>query len=192
MEEIWKDIPGYENYYQASNLGRIRSKDRLIIVNDYQNAHAYFKGFSYVRPGKVLKARKNMCGYLTVPICINKKTKSISVHRLVAKTFIENKYNLPQVNHIDENKLNNSINNLEWCTEQYNMNYNNLVSRRAFKQRTTNSRCKKIISIDSAGKETEYISIRGAARELNLNQANIQAAIKYSRRCGRLYWKIKN
>ena len=57
MEEIWKDIPGYENYYQASNLGRIRSKDRLIIVNDYQNAHAYCKGFSYVRPGKVLKAR---------------------------------------------------------------------------------------------------------------------------------------
>lgn len=108
--EIWKDIPNYEEYYQASNYGRIRSLDRIIYMNHRNGkiAKHYFKG-------KILSTRINNIGYVKVDLTKNKNQKTFSVHRLVAETFIPNPNSLPQVNHKDGNKLNNNVNNLEWC-----------------------------------------------------------------------------
>ena len=110
MEEEWRDIKGYEGLYQISNLGRV---------------YSYHKG-------DCLNLNKDKDGYLVVGLHKNGKKKPYSVHRLVAKNFIENPNNLPQINHKDENKSNNRVDNLEWCTARYNSNYgtrNERVSR---------------------------------------------------------------
>lgn len=101
MEEIWKDIEGYEGY-QVSNLGRVRS----------------FK-HKNVR----ILSTKNRGGYRQVQLCKDSTKKLCYVHRLVAEAFIPNPDDLPQVNHKDENKANNFVNNLEWCTAKYNLSY---------------------------------------------------------------------
>lgn len=112
MKEEWKDIKGYENYYQISNLGRIKSS-------------IWFNGHEYIHREKILKPQNNK--YLTVRLAKNKKIKQYTIHRLVAIHFIENKENKPYVNHIDGNKHNNRVDNLEWCTAKENTNhaYNN-------------------------------------------------------------------
>lgn len=108
--EIWKDIKGYKNY-QVSNLGRVRSKDRVIIRNDGETRH--YKS-------KILTPQITKKGYLRVSLYNDNGIKSANIHRLVAFAFIENKSNLPQINHIDGNKKNNRVNNLEWCDNRYN------------------------------------------------------------------------
>lgn len=117
MNEIWKDIEGYPNY-QVSNLGRVKSL-----------------GNNKTRKEKILKNIKDKDDYFQVNLCKEGKTKIFKVHRLVATAFLPNPYNLPQVNHKDEDKTNNMIwvnedcsidynkSNLEWCTSQYNNNY---------------------------------------------------------------------
>lgn len=113
IKEIWKDIEGYEGLYQVSNLGRIKSLSRKIKRND-MNA---------ITKEKIMKQAKDDRGYLMANLYKNGRNHSIKVHRLVAKLFIPNPLNLPQVNHIDEVKTNNSVSNLEWCTNKYNINY---------------------------------------------------------------------
>lgn len=114
MEEIWKDIPNYEGFYQISNLGRVKSLD--LFVNTRNNNKRK-------RKGKILKQHNNGHGYLYVVLSKNNKQKRFYVHRLVANVFILNHNNLPEVNHKDENSLNNNVFNLEWCTSKYNANY---------------------------------------------------------------------
>ena len=100
-KEIWKDIKGYPNY-QISNYGRVWSKSRQI----------------YIKP------HKNNSGYLQITItAINGKQKRKLIHRLVAIAFIDNPNDYPCVNHKDENKENNMVTNLEWCSRSYNINY---------------------------------------------------------------------
>ena len=103
--EIWKDVKGYEGLYQVSNLGGIKS------LGNSQN-----------RKEKLLRTSIRN-GYCTTYLYKNNKKKSFLCHRLVAEAFIPNPDNLPQVNHKDENKLNNCVENLEWCTAKYNVNY---------------------------------------------------------------------
>ena len=114
VDEIWKDIKDYEGLYQVSNLGRIRSLDRLV-------KHA-FKGYSRLK-GKIKPCRKNTHGYLNINLCKDGKAKTLLIHRLVAQAFLPNPDNLPEVNHKDENKENNRVDNLEWCTSLYNNSY---------------------------------------------------------------------
>lgn len=124
MEEIWKDIKGYEGLYQISNTGKIKSIDRCY-------AHKGCNGGFYHKKEKILIPAYDKDKYLKVTLCKNGKKNSKSVHRLVAETFISNPNNLPQVNHKDENKQNNSVNNLEWCTVKYNTNYGTGIERSA-------------------------------------------------------------
>ena len=113
-EEIWKDILGYEGLYQVSSFGRVRSLDRYV---EYSN------GRIHLHKGKVLSLLKGEYGYIQVSLYYNRKMYKKYVHRLVAEAFLLNPDNLPEVNHIDEDKSNNSVDNLEWCTAKYNNNY---------------------------------------------------------------------
>ena len=114
MEEIWKDVEGYEGYYQISNLGNIRSLDRVITRSD---------GVTHLRKGRAMAKRISSDGYIIAKLSMNGKSKSIGVHILVARHFIPNPDNCPEVNHKDCNRKNNSVGNLEWCTHQQNVKY---------------------------------------------------------------------
>ena len=112
--EIWKDIKGYEGLYQVSSLGNVRSLDTMINCKGAKNID------KHLRKGKVLKKYIGTSGYYTINLSKNSKIKVYRVHRLIANAFIPNINNLPLINHKDGNKLNNNINNLEWCTYAYN------------------------------------------------------------------------
>ena len=111
MEEIWKDIKGYEGCYQVSSSGRIKSIERIVRGPS---------GNKKIK-SRILKEFKNQFGYYMVSLFKNGKHKNFQVHRLVAHSFILNPLNLPQVNHIDGNKENNCVDNLEWITNRDNV-----------------------------------------------------------------------
>ena len=115
MEEIWKDIKGYEGLYQASSLGRIRSLDRIV---PYKNGKRFYMG-------KILSPHDNTKGYLYLNLSKNNSVQRFYVHKLVAETFLNNHLGLTEVNHKDECKYNNAIENLEFCTHKYNCQYGN-------------------------------------------------------------------
>lgn len=122
-KEEWKDVVGYEGLYKVSNCGNVISLDR-ITTNRWGK---------YLKKGKTMNQRQDKTGYLKVELTKNKNTKLVSVHRLVAEAFIPNPNNYPCVNHKDENKQNNYIDNLEWCTQKYNVNYGNAIRLRSKK-----------------------------------------------------------
>lgn len=107
IEKIWKPIIGYENLYKINNYGEVLS----------------------LRSNKILKPNDNGIGYFIIQLCKNGKRKNYLIHRLVAEHFLDNPNNLPEVNHKDEDKSNNFVNNLEWCKHKYNMNYKQLQKR---------------------------------------------------------------
>ena len=113
MKEIWKDIEGYEGLYQVSNFGRIKS-----LEHNSSMTNIFGKGGkSLVKHNeKIINGYIQNTGYLTVTLT----GKKYSVHRLVAKAFVQNPNNYPVINHIDGNKLNNKVDNLEWCTHKHN------------------------------------------------------------------------
>jgi hypothetical protein len=115
--EIYKDIQGYEGYYQVSNLGNVRSLDRKV---------NHPKGGLSLRKGFLLKPEMTFFCYFRVPLSKNKTKKRVSIHRLVAETFIPNINNKSEVNHIDGNKTNNKIENLEWVTSRENIHHYHL------------------------------------------------------------------
>lgn len=115
--EIWKDIKGYEGLYQISNLGRVKSLAKL-----YQGE-------------RLMKLREDKDGYLYVGFYKDEVKKYFRVHRLVAQAFIPNPLNLPLVNHKNEDKHKNQVDNLEWCTAEYNNTYNGRAKRVGEKNR---------------------------------------------------------
>lgn len=129
MIEEWRDIKGYEGFYQVSNLGRVRSLDRY--KNQVSKRGRIYPAFC---PGRILK-QTYRGNYLRVNLYhlsgngISYNGESFSVHRLVAEAFIPNPNNLPCINHKDENKENNCVDNLEWCTYKYNSNYGTIRER---------------------------------------------------------------
>ena len=125
LEEIWTDVKGYEGLYQVSTLGQVRSLDRIY---EYQSSAG--KNYTRLIKGQILK-QSYYLKYMGVGLSVKGVTKNCLVHRLVAEAFIPNPNNLPQVNHKDEDPSNNCVDNLEWCSASYNVNYgarNDLVS----------------------------------------------------------------
>jgi hypothetical protein len=137
--EIWKDIEGYEGLYQVSNLGNVKSL--------YTN-----KNLSYIKCGRDRE-------YLSVSLSKDKKLKIYYIHRLVAETFIDNPNNYPYVNHKDENKQNNCVNNLEWCSPKYNINYGT---------RKIKVKCSSLLHLlkENYGEEKELITIAEKLNEM--------------------------
>lgn len=150
-KEIWKDCKGYEGRYQVSNLGRVWS----------------IKSQSY------LNGSNDKDGYLRVHLtAINGKRKVESIHRLVAIAFLENPQGLPQVNHKDENKANNCLDNLEWCTAKYN----NIYSK---------GKAVKCIELNKV-----YDCSQTAAKELNIDGSDIRKCCKGLRNTvGGYHWE---
>lgn len=115
MQEIWKDIPNYEGLYQVSNLGRVKVLDRYV--------NSGIKDNNKVKRKEQILKQYMKRGYFQVTLIHNNQRHYFNVHRLVAIAFIPNPNKYPQVNHKDENKLNNFVDNLEWCDAKYNCNY---------------------------------------------------------------------
>ena len=150
--EIWKDIKGYEELYQVSDLGRVRS----------------FKSGKW----QTLKNRLTPRGYYLVTLYKDGKATNKWVHKLVAQAFIPNPDNLPQVNHKDEDKLNNAASNLEWCTAKYNINY---------------SSAKPIICVETG---VVYHSLTEVSEKYNIQLALLSRVCnKDNYRAGGFHWK---
>ena len=167
INEEWKDVVGYEGLYQVSDTGKIRSLFRY---------------------KKELKPNITRNGYATVELFKNKESKRLLIHRLVAFAFIENQNNLPQVNHIDENKLNNHVENLEWQTAKENMNfgtrafrqnantnYNTISAKMKLTQRGKgNNNAKAVMQFDKSGNFIKrYDTLKQASVETNTNHSHI-------------------
>ena len=126
--EEWRAIKGYEGIYEVSNLGRVRSLDRIQSRSSWRQ-----REFMQHYKGRILKLRKNNKGYCIVTLQVHRNFDTRLVSRLVAEAFIPNPNNLPIVNHKDQVPTNNVASNLEWCTIQYNVTYANAVEMRATK-----------------------------------------------------------
>lgn len=174
-EEIWKDIKGFPNY-MVSTMGRVKSIERI----DWRGRHL---------KEKILKPRKNRCGYSYVNLYYN-STEYISktVHRLVAEAFIPNPDNLPQVNHINEDKTDNRVENLEYCTAQYNNTYGTHIERQKI------NRAIPISQYDLAGNliRVWFGGVSEVGRELDINPSNLSACIlqrKGRKTCNGSKWR---
>ena len=160
--EEFRDIPGYEGMYEVSNLGRVKN----------------------VETGRILKPGKDRYGYLQLVLSKNGIMKTIKVHRLVAQAFLPNPNNYPQVNHRDEDKTNNTIDNLEWCDAKYNINYGTRTERV----------CKPVLQYDLLGNFIrEWPSIRKVEEKLGINNGNISMCCIGNRKsAGGYIWRFKN
>ena len=130
QEEIWKPIKGFDGLYEVSNYGRVRSLDRWIRYSD---------GRLRLHPGSMTNLHKNKKrnGYVQVSLYKENFRYEKKVHRLVAEAFIPNPFNLPQVNHKDENTSNNVVWNLEWCDSKYNNSYGTKRARMSDRRKNT-------------------------------------------------------
>ena len=120
IEEIWRPIAGYEGFYEVSNMGFVRSLDRSVPNG---------LGYKRFRKGQIIKMWPNSKGYMRCQLSYNNDKKFYLVHRLVAEAFIPKVNGLPEINHKDEDKTNNSVDNLEWCDRKYNNNYGNRLKK---------------------------------------------------------------
>ena len=163
--EIWKDVKGFEGLYQVSNYGNVKS----CITK------------------KILKQAKHHSGYMVVCLSKSGTHKNYSVHRLVANAFISNYNNYKHINHKDENKQNNSVENLEWCTVIYNNNYGSRI------EKARRSCFKKVLQFDVNGKFiAEWESLTLAAKQLSICKASISQCCNGNyKTAGGYIWKYK-
>lgn len=113
--DIWKDIKGYEELYAVSNTGKIRSKEKWVINSTYHTQRLI--------KGRIMKPWLNKNGYYTIKLSKSSKRETIYIHQAVANLFISKVEYKPILNHKDGNKLNNHIDNLEWCTYSENLQH---------------------------------------------------------------------
>lgn len=158
MREIWKQIKGFEGLYSVSNIGNVK--------RNKTNGKAGTG--NYTKEEYILKQRKNNAGYMIVDLFKHNKRNQMLVHRLVAMAFIDNPHNYKIVNHKDENPFNNCVENLEWCTQKYNMNYGTCPYR------IGKANSKKVIQLNKNGiLVKEFPSIIEAERQTGISNGCI-------------------
>lgn len=175
---VRKPVVGYDGYYEVDQFGRVFSVDRVISVDD--NGRKYEKPIA----GKQMKQSLKNKGYKIVSLTKDGTTKMAYVHRLVAEAFIPNPDNLPMVNHKDEDKTNNFLENLEWCAAKYNANYGTGIERHAKKLRGRESEKRvAVVCCKLDGKYEEWFpSIAEAAKIVNGSTSAISKACKGERK----------
>ena len=159
-KEIWFPVVGYEGLYEISSFGRVRS-------------------LNYNRTGqtKVLRTHTNTRGYLTVDLYKNRKNKTFTIHKLVASAFLPNWFDDEQVNHRDENKENNNVDNLEWCDSKYNTNYGTR-NKRISESKTNGKLSKPVLQYTKTGELVkEWPSANEAGRN-GFDQGHISACCR--------------
>lgn len=164
MKEEWRDVVGYEGKYQVSNLGRVKN----------------------TRNDNVLKPWLINSGYLTV--CLGRGGRKL-VHRIVGEAFLDNPDRLPCINHRDYDKLNNTVDNLEYCSYSYNNSYGRhkkLQSEGHIRRLEHNKRCRKVICLES-GKV--FFSTRDVERQLGMLHSGISRACRLAGTCGGYHWR---
>ena len=170
--EEWREIKDYPNY-EVSNLGRVRSKDRLV------GQFGHKKNYTRIMKGKVLQPRKQNAGYLVVWLSVEGKKKAITVHRLVATAFINGFGS--DVNHIDGNKTNNRADNLEWVTRSNNIKHAYRVLHRV------KHLSKRVICVETG---EVFQSMRDAAQAKGINAHSISHVINgRNKTAGGYQWK---
>lgn len=181
MEEKWLDIPNYEGIYQVSSLGNIRSVERQ--VNTWNS-------YKTIKP-ITLKQHKEKNGYLGIIL----QKKNFYVHRLVAMAFIPNPENKPQVNHINEIKDDNRVENLEWVTAKENVNFGTCIDRRAKTQKeqkcqiNNKATSKPVVCITT---QKEFLSINDACRFYKIDPSSVAKCCKGKiKHTHNLKWRYK-
>ena len=173
MKEVWKDIHNYEGLYQVSNLGRVKS---------FRKSTKYGSQDEYI-----LKPHLANNGYCQVTLYDNTVRHKFLVHRLVAEAFIQNPNNYPQVNHKDENPLNNSVSNLEWCTAEYNNAYGTA------RIRIIDSQSRPVEQLLIDGRTIAiYRSVSIACEIMGVSKSSLGYAIRKGTNCKGYFWKYSD
>lgn len=197
MKEEWRDIPQYEGLYQVSNQGQIRSIDRIVRRNGETTKN--LRGF-------ILLPLYQKSGYMFVFLSKNGKAKRMDIHRAVELAFIPNPENKPEVNHINEDKTDNRVENLEWATIKENRNYGTRIARGIANRNQTgekngmfgkrgslNPNSKKVLQYDLSGQFIrEYDSVKMAAEMTHSNASSIaRVANGYLKQTNSFIWRYK-
>lgn len=173
--EVWKAVKGYEGLYEVSSHGRVKSLKRLHTKE------------------RILCQAINHKGYARVVLWKENKQRKFSVHRLVAQAFIENPEAKPQVNHIDENKLNNRVENLEWCSQLENHRHGT-INERISKSLTNNpKKSKPVTAYDDEGNSVfSFPSVYEASRKTGINVSSIRDCLhKRTKHAGGYIWQFQ-
>lgn len=198
MSEVWKSIPGYEDCYEASSHGRIRSITRIVDNGEDKRKKIL---------GRIIKLQHASNGYIQVSLSKNGKVKIFRVHRLVALTFIENSNNFSDVNHINEDKTDNRVENLEWVSHQQNTVHGTRNARTVAHRNQTGSRngmfgrtgskspvARAVVQLDMKGNVVAVFgSVKEAASAIGRTAMSItNAIVGRTSHCNGFKWQYKS
>lgn len=178
--EVWKDISGYEGLYQVSNYGRVKSVGKIV-----NGSNQYGINFQYFRKDKILKPIRDNWGYLRVSLYKDNIKMAKRIHRVVAETFMPNNHNYTIINHKNGNKEDNSVDNLEWCSQSHNV----LESYRLGLQKP---QTKKVLQYDLQNNFIREWDCISEPRKLYHNSHIADCCSGKRKTAGGYIWKYKN